>query len=58
MLILSAGFSTLLLTTAVMGGYIAIYGTQSFSFIYDHWVGLVTAALLNSAAQVSASSLL
>lgn len=31
--------------------YIGIYGPSSFTILYDHWPGLVTAALVNSFVQ-------
>ncbi|KAB5589542.1 C-14 sterol reductase ERG24 [Ceratobasidium theobromae] len=47
------GFSTLLLNLGVAAGWILYFGPRSFTFIYDHWVGLCTATLLNSFIQVS-----
>ncbi|KAH7903825.1 ERG4 ERG24 ergosterol biosynthesis protein, partial [Hygrophoropsis aurantiaca] len=44
-------FSTFLLTLGITCGYIWRNGPGAFTFIYDHWVGLVTAALLMSVAQ-------
>ena len=32
-------------------GYIYRFGPQSFTFIYEHWVGLITASLAMSFAQ-------
>ncbi|GBE84873.1 ERG4/ERG24 ergosterol biosynthesis protein [Sparassis latifolia] len=44
-------FSTLLLALGLTSGYIWQYGPQSFTFVYDKWVGLVTAAILMSVVQ-------
>ncbi|KAI0078209.1 ERG4/ERG24 ergosterol biosynthesis protein [Panus rudis PR-1116 ss-1] len=44
-------FPTFLLTMGIVTGVIYRYGPQSFTFIYDKWVGFVTASLLMSVAQ-------
>ncbi|TFY51046.1 hypothetical protein EVJ58_g10767 [Rhodofomes roseus] len=44
-------FSTMLLALGLTGGYIWRYGFESFTFIYDKWVGLVTASILMSVIQ-------
>ncbi|TFY76728.1 hypothetical protein EWM64_g7286 [Hericium alpestre] len=44
-------FSTCLLALGLAAGYLVRYGVESFTFIYHHWVGLVTSALLMSVAQ-------
>lgn len=44
-------FSTSLLALGLATGYIMRFGVQSFTFFYEHWVGFVTAALLNSVLQ-------
>ncbi|CAE6374382.1 unnamed protein product [Rhizoctonia solani] len=40
--------STFLLNISLVFGWILTFGPQSFTFIYDHWVGLCTAVILNS----------
>jgi Delta14-sterol reductase len=47
----SLAFSTLLLALGLTAGYIIRFGPQSFTFLYEHWVGLTTAALWMSAFQ-------
>lgn len=44
-------FSTLLLTMGLTSGYIWQYGPQSFTLLYEKWVGFVTASLLMSVVQ-------
>ncbi|KAH9942899.1 ERG4/ERG24 ergosterol biosynthesis protein [Amylocystis lapponica] len=44
-------FSTFLLTLGLTAGYIWQYGPQSFTFIYDKWIGFVTASILMSVVQ-------
>src|ERR1700733_3220029 len=46
-----SAFSTFLLAMGVTTGYIYRYGPQSFTFLYEKWVGFVTAALLMSITQ-------
>ncbi|EPQ54731.1 ERG4/ERG24 ergosterol biosynthesis protein [Gloeophyllum trabeum ATCC 11539] len=46
-------FSTLLLTLGVASGYVLRYGPESFTFIYDKWLGFVTASLLMSVLQAT-----
>ncbi|KDN41625.1 hypothetical protein RSAG8_07303, partial [Rhizoctonia solani AG-8 WAC10335] len=46
-------FSTMLLALGLTFGWIINFGPQSFTFIYDHWVGLCTAALINSFIQAT-----
>ncbi|CCM01906.1 uncharacterized protein FIBRA_03977 [Fibroporia radiculosa] len=50
-LMFSVAFSTFLLALGLTSGYIWRYGIESFTFIYDKWVGFVTAALLMSLVQ-------
>ncbi|KAF8598461.1 ERG4/ERG24 ergosterol biosynthesis protein [Ceratobasidium sp. AG-I] len=45
--------STLLLTLGLVAGWIMNFGPQSFTFIYEHWIGLCTAALINSFVQAT-----
>ncbi|KAI0785203.1 ERG4/ERG24 ergosterol biosynthesis protein [Abortiporus biennis] len=47
-------FSTFLLTMGIVSGYIYRFGPQSFTFIYEKWVGFVTASLLMSIFQAAA----
>jgi len=44
-------FSTFLLTLGIVSGVILRYGPESFTFIYDKWVGILTAALVMSFIQ-------
>ncbi|TFK48660.1 ERG4/ERG24 ergosterol biosynthesis protein [Heliocybe sulcata] len=44
-------FATFLLTLGVASGYIIQYGPESFTFIYEKWLGFVTASLLMSVLQ-------
>lgn len=44
-------FSTFLLAMGITTGYIYRYGEASFTFVYDKWIGLTTAALLMSTVQ-------
>ncbi|KAI0345721.1 ERG4/ERG24 ergosterol biosynthesis protein [Trametopsis cervina] len=44
-------FSTFLLALGIAFGMILRFGPQSFTFIYEHWVGLVTASLITSVVQ-------
>ncbi|CAE6492158.1 unnamed protein product [Rhizoctonia solani] len=39
---------TMIFISGLATGWILVYGPQSFTFIYDHWVGLCSAAILNS----------
>jgi len=41
-------FGTFLLALGLVSGIIFTKGPSSFTFIYEHWPGIVTAALLNS----------
>ncbi|KAJ1303034.1 hypothetical protein OPQ81_011235 [Rhizoctonia solani] len=41
-------FSTFLLNLSLVATWIFTFGPQSFTFIYDHWIGLCTAVILNS----------
>ncbi|KAG8702026.1 erg24, C-14 sterol reductase [Ceratobasidium sp. 394] len=47
------GFSTLILTIIFTASWILTFGPSSFTFIYDHWVGLCTAAITNAVAQAT-----
>ncbi|KDR79042.1 hypothetical protein GALMADRAFT_138002 [Galerina marginata CBS 339.88] len=44
-------FSTFLLALGVTSGVILRYGPESFTFIYNKWVGLITASLIMSVVQ-------
>ncbi|CCO32402.1 delta14-sterol reductase [Rhizoctonia solani AG-1 IB] len=46
-------FSTMLLALGLTLGWIINFGPESFTFIYDHWVGLCTASLINSFIQAT-----
>lgn len=46
-----SGFSTLLLTLGLVVGRIVHSGAESFTFLYDHFLGLITASLLMAIAQ-------
>src|SRR6266404_3740647 len=46
-----AAFSTYLLALGLAVGVIINFGPSSFTYIHDHWIGLVTAALFNSVVQ-------
>jgi delta14-sterol reductase len=43
----------MLLALGLSAGWIINFGPQSFTFIYDHWIGLCTASLLNSFLQAT-----
>lgn len=43
--------ATGLIALAAAAGYIAVYGPASFTILYDHWLGLLSVALVNSIAQ-------
>ncbi|CAE6415346.1 unnamed protein product, partial [Rhizoctonia solani] len=42
------GLSTFLLNLGLVIAWITAFGPRSFTFIYDRWVGLCTAVILNS----------
>ncbi|KAF9654072.1 ERG4/ERG24 ergosterol biosynthesis protein [Thelephora ganbajun] len=44
-------FSTFLLTMGVTAGVILRFGPESFTFIYDKWIGFVTASFVMSVVQ-------
>ncbi|KAH6913207.1 C-14 sterol reductase [Coprinopsis sp. MPI-PUGE-AT-0042] len=44
-------FATFLLALGIISGLILRNGPESFTFIYNHWPGLVTASILNSFIQ-------
>ncbi|KZT11974.1 ERG4/ERG24 ergosterol biosynthesis protein, partial [Laetiporus sulphureus 93-53] len=44
-------FTTFLLALGLTFGYIWQYGIESFTFIYDKWIGLVTASVLVAVVQ-------
>ncbi|KAF8522191.1 ERG4/ERG24 ergosterol biosynthesis protein [Hysterangium stoloniferum] len=44
-------FSTFLLTLGIAFGVIVRFGPSSFTYIYDHWVGLITASVIFATAQ-------
>jgi delta14-sterol reductase len=44
-------FSTFLLALGVTAGVILRFGPESFTFLYDKWVGFVTASLAMSIVQ-------
>ena len=41
----------MLLALGLAGGYIFAFGPQSFTFLYEKWVGFVTASVLMSVLQ-------
>ncbi|QRV90183.1 C-14 sterol reductase ERG24 [Ceratobasidium sp. AG-Ba] len=45
--------SSLMLTLSLVAGWIALFGASSFVFIYDHWVGICTAAIVNAITQAT-----
>ncbi|KAL0954524.1 hypothetical protein HGRIS_003491 [Hohenbuehelia grisea] len=47
-------FSTFLLALGITTGIIVRYGPEAFTFIYDRWVGFVTASILMSVFQATA----
>ena len=47
----TAAFSTYLLALGLAVGVIVNFGPSSFTYIHDHWIGLITAALINSVVQ-------
>jgi delta14-sterol reductase len=51
---LCSAFSTYLLTLGITSGVIYRYGLESVTFIYNKWVGFVTASLLMSILQAFA----
>ncbi|KAI0801735.1 ERG4/ERG24 ergosterol biosynthesis protein [Irpex lacteus] len=44
-------FSTFLLALGLVSGVLFRFGAQSFTFIYEHWAGFITASLIMSVAQ-------
>ncbi|KIJ54961.1 hypothetical protein M422DRAFT_221390 [Sphaerobolus stellatus SS14] len=46
-------FSTFLLSLGLALGAIVRFGPQSFTFLYDHWVGLVTSSFIMSVVQAT-----
>jgi len=46
-----AAFSTFLLSLGIALGVIFTFGPSSFTFIYEHWIGLTTASFIMSIAQ-------
>lgn len=46
-------FSTFLLTLGLTSGYIWRFGPESFTFLYDKFIGFVTASLLMSVVQAA-----
>lgn len=44
-------FSTFLLAMGITAGVILRFGPESFTFIYDKWIGFVTASLVMSVVQ-------
>ena len=44
-------FSTFLLAMGVTAGVILRFGPESFTFLYDKWIGFVTASLVMSIVQ-------
>ncbi|KAG9310959.1 ergosterol biosynthesis ERG4/ERG24 [Chiua virens] len=47
-------FSTFLLALGITTGYIVRYGPESFTFMYDKWLGFLTASLVMSIVQAIA----
>jgi delta14-sterol reductase len=43
----------MLLALSLTAGWIFSFGPSSFTFIYDHWVGFCTAAILNAVIQAN-----
>lgn len=50
-LIYHTAFQTFLLCMGITAGLIWQFGAQSFTFIYERWVGFATAAILMSVFQ-------
>jgi Delta14-sterol reductase len=50
---LYVAFSTLLLASGIVGGMIWTRGPASFTYIYNHWIGILTGAFVNSVAQAT-----
>lgn len=46
-------FSTFLLTLGIVSGVILRFGPESFTFIYNKWVGLITASLVMAVVQAT-----
>jgi len=46
-----SAFSTFLLTMGVTAGVLLRFGPESLTFIYDKWIGFVTASFLMSVIQ-------
>ncbi|KAG8803867.1 erg24, C-14 sterol reductase, partial [Serendipita sp. 399] len=44
-------FSTMLLALGIVGGLIFTRGPSSFTYIYEHWVGILTGATANAIVQ-------
>jgi delta14-sterol reductase len=44
-------FSTLLLALGLVTGHIITNGAESFTFLYDHYTGLISASLLMAIVQ-------
>lgn len=49
--VLHSAFSTFLLAMGISCGYILRNGPESFTFIYEKWIGFVTASLVMSVVQ-------
>ncbi|TFK40122.1 ergosterol biosynthesis ERG4/ERG24 [Crucibulum laeve] len=47
-------FSTFLLALGITSGIIYRYGPQAFTFLYERWIGFVTASVLMSVVQAAA----
>ena len=46
-----SAFSTFLLSMGVTAGVILRYGPESFTFLYEKWIGFVTASFVMSVVQ-------
>ncbi|PVF94654.1 putative ERG24-C-14 sterol reductase [Serendipita vermifera] len=46
-------FSTMLLALGITGGLIWSRGPASFTFIYNHWIGVLTGSFINSVVQAT-----
>lgn len=47
----SIAFATLVVAFAATAAWIVVKGAASFTFLYDHWAGLIAASLINSFTQ-------
>ncbi len=47
------GFSTLLLTLGLVGGLVWTQGPGSFTYIYNHWIGIISGSLCMAIIQAT-----